>query len=86
MSEEICQHKYCAIPNMQTKLGLPDLYKIQKKLLQNPVCNTNSGFDLTFQKWLVSFTNEKNCKTNPKCCPPWLCQKTFFTLDRQKWP
>ena len=31
MSEEICQHKYCAIPNMQTKLGLPDLYKIQKK-------------------------------------------------------
>lgn len=50
MSEEICQHKYCAIPNMQTKLGLPDLYKIKKKLLQNPVCNTNSGFDLTFQK------------------------------------
>ena len=27
-----------------------------------------AGFNLTFQKWFVSFTNENNYKTDLQCC------------------
>ena len=30
------------------------------------------GFDLTFQKRFVSFSNKNNCKTDLKFCASWL--------------
>ena len=35
-------------------------------------------FDLTFQKWFVSFPNVNNCKTDLKCRPPCLDKKKIF--------
>ena len=37
-----------------------------------------AGFDLTFQKWFVSFPSENNYKTDLKCCPPWLRDNEMF--------
>ena len=44
-----------------------------------------SEFNLTFEKWFVSFPNENNHIFYLKCCPPWLGNKKIFTLDCLKW-
>ena len=40
----------------------------------------SSGFDLTFQKWFLSFVNEANFKTDVKCCSSWVGSKDNFSL------
>ena len=37
-----------------------------------------SAFNLTFQKLFVSSTNDNNCKTDLKLCPPQLEDKKKF--------
>ena len=36
------------------------------------------AFDLTFEKWFVSFPNKNNRETYLKCRPPWLGDKENF--------
>ena len=37
-----------------------------------------SGFDLTFQKWFMSFPSENNYKTDLKFCQPWFATMKMF--------
>ena len=39
------------------------------------------GFDLTFEKWFLSFPNKNNCTTDHKFCTPLLVDKVNFTLE-----
>ena len=41
-----------------------------------------SAFNLTFQKLVVSSTNDNNCKTDLKLCPPQSEEKKFFFHSR----
>ena len=43
-----------------------------------------AGFDITFQKWLGSFPNKNNCKTDLKCWPPWLGEEKIFHFRLHK--
>ena len=43
-------------------------------------------FDLTFQRWFVSFSNENNHNSDVKHHPSWLGYKEVFDLHRLKWP
>ena len=40
------------------------------------------GFDLTFQKWFVSFPNKNNSKTDLKFCAPWLLDEENFEIHQ----
>ena len=42
----------------------------------------SSGFDLTFQKWFVSFPNENNRKTDLKFCAPWISDEENFEIHQ----
>ena len=41
-----------------------------------------AGFNLTFQKEFVSFSNENNHKTDLKFCAPWLVHEENFEVHR----
>ena len=45
-------------------------------------CLQISGFDLTFQKWFVSFPNENNSKTDLKFCTPWSLDEENFEIHQ----
>ena len=44
------------------------------------ICQIIQGFDLTFQKWFVSFSIKYNYKTDLKRHPQWLSNGEKFSI------
>ena len=49
-----------------------------ENLRLSDIIRVYTGFDLTFQKWFVSFPNEINSKTDLECLLHWLRDETNF--------